>query len=109
MESFWKEAVKVTGSVAVVGFILALAIKSIFQENVLNTFGSDQVFYLSVFIVGVLAAALILAVIVNGKRPQNTSESNGTESRTVSIDKSKITGDIVLGNKTINQDGKRDE
>lgn len=109
MESFWKEAVKVTGSVAVVGFILALAIKSIFQESVLSTFGSEQVFYLSTFILGFLAVALILALIVNRKKSQNTNEESSTENRTVSIDKSKITGDIVMGNKTISQDSKRDK
>jgi hypothetical protein len=109
MEKFWKEAVKVTGSVAVVGFIFTLAIKSVFQENVLSIFSSDQAFYLSIFIIGVLAVALILALIFNGKKPQNTNEESSTESRTVSIDKSKITGDIVMGNKTINQDSKRDK
>jgi|TARA_R110000765_G_scaffold334281_1_gene424689 hypothetical protein len=112
MEGFWKEAVKVTGSVAVVGFILVFAIKSIFQESVLGTFGSNQTFYLSMFVLGILAAALILALIINGKStpiPKNTEKESSKENRTVSIDRSKVTGDIVLGDKTINQDSKRDK
>lgn len=108
MEKFWKEAIKVTGSVAVIGFIFALAIRSIFQENVLAIFGSDKAFYLSVFTLGILAVALILALIINGKKTKNTNEHSSTESRSVSIDKSKITGDIVMGDKTISKDGKRD-
>ena len=109
MEGFWKEAVKVTGSVAVVGFIFTVAIKSIFKESVLSTFGSGQTFYLSMFVIGIIAAALILALIINKKSSQNTRKTgaeSSKESRTVSIDKSNVTGDIVLGDKTINQDRK---
>jgi uncharacterized membrane protein len=109
MEGFWKEAVKVTGSVAVIGFIFTVAIKSIFQESVLSAFGSDQTFYLSMFVLGILAVVLILALIINGKssmKPKNTEKESSKENRTVSIDKSKVTGDIVLGDKTINQDRK---
>lgn len=106
MEGFWKEAVKVTGSVAVVGVILVVTIKSIFQESVLNAFGSEKTFYISMFILGGLAVALILALVINAKKQQNSSDGNNAESRTVSIDKSRITGDIVLGDKTINQDRK---
>lgn len=106
MEGFWKEAVKVTGSVAVVGVILVVTIKSIFQDSVLNIFGSEKTFYISIFILGFLAVALILSLVINAKKQQNNSGGNNAESRTVSIDKSRITGDIVLGDKTTNQDRK---
>jgi uncharacterized membrane protein len=106
IEGFWKEAVKVTGSVAVVGFIFTVAIKSIFKESVLSTFGSGQTFYLSMFVIGIIAVALILALFINKKSSQNTGRESSKESRTVSIDKSNVTGDIVLGDKTINQDRK---
>jgi len=106
MENFWKEAVKVTGAVAVIGFIFALAIKSIFQESVLNLFGSERAFYISFMTIGVLAIALITSLIVKGKKTHSGDHEATTETRSVNIDKSKITGDIVLGDKTINQDRK---
>ena len=59
MDNFWKEAVKVTGPIAVVGFILAFVVEKIFQENVLVIFGSDRVYYLTFFIIAVLAFALV--------------------------------------------------
>lgn len=109
MEGFWKEAVKVTGSVAVVGFIFTVAIKNIFQESVLSTFGTDQTFYISMLVLGGIIVTLILALIINGKKPKNTNEKVSTESRTVSITESEINGDIVMGDKTTNQDSKSDK
>lgn len=108
MEKFWKQAVITTGSVAVIGFIFIAAIEKLFQDRVLAIFGSDQVFYLVVFILSIIAITLILAVILNGSKSEKSDKAAASGDRTVSIDRSKIKGDVVLGDKTINQGRERD-
>lgn len=110
MDNFWKEAVKQTGAVAVVGFILALVLRMTFHEKVLEIFGSDRAFYLVVFVIVVLVITLIISIILH-KKTSNSNEDkkpSGTN-RKVKIDRTKIEGDVVLGDKTINQGSKDDK
>jgi hypothetical protein len=114
MEEFWKKALSVTGSVAVVGFILTIFIDKIFNEEVIKYFGSENFFYLVIGILFVLGAALIISILYNRTAastsgPKNNIESKNTgNNQTATITNSKINGDIVFGNKTINQDGKNE-
>ena len=109
MGNFWKEAVKVTGPVAVVGFILVFVIKNIFRQDVIDIFGSEQMFYLTIFILCILAVAFILSLVLYGGRPKSAGGQNEGGSRSISIDKSEVNGDVVAGDKIINQGHKRDE
>ncbi len=111
MDKFWEKAITVTGPVAVVGFLLAVFINKIFEEKVLEYFGSENSFYLIVGILCLLGAALIISILVykdQHLKPNLESKPN-MESKSATITNSKIDGDIVFGDKTINQDRKRDK
>lgn len=109
MDNFWKEAVKVTGPVAVVGFIIAYVLENVFQKDILEMFGSDRAYYLTVFIIAALLVTLILSVMFHGKKSPGIRERDSDkQSRTVKIERSEVAGDVVLGDKNINQDRKRD-
>lgn len=105
MEKFWEKALKVTGPVAVVGFLLAIVINKIFEKKVLEYFGSKYSFYLIVIMLCFLGSAFILSLLVYSGR---SSKPNG-ESKSATIKNSTIDGDIVFGDKNVNQDRKRDE
>jgi ABC-type transport system involved in multi-copper enzyme maturation permease subunit len=100
MNAFWEKAVKVTGSVAVVGFIFSLAIENIFQNEVLKIFGSERAYYLTAIIIVALAISLIASIILRGKKvPGDENKSLEAHKQTVTIKRSKITGDVILGSK----------
>ncbi len=114
MEKFWMKAVSVTGPIAVVGFLFAILMENLFKKRIIEYFGSNRVFYLVVTILCFLGTALILA-IMRYKGSQNdvgegeqTSKPN-RETKTANIKNSKINGDIVFGDKNINQGGKSDQ
>lgn len=113
MGKFWEKAVSVTGPVAVIGFLLAIFINKVFEEKVIDYFGSEKAFYLSVGILCFLGSALILSILVyrsQHSKPEVKNKTDGSgDTKTATITNSKIDGDIVFGNKTINQDSKRDE
>lgn len=108
MEKFWEKALTVTGPVAVVGFILAMFINKVFDEKVVEYFGSENTFYLVMAILCVLAVALLFSIFVYRRPlPKNEpAQSDGNKAATITD--SKISGDIVFGDKTINQASKRD-
>jgi len=110
MEKFWEKALTATGSVAVVGFILTILINNLFEEEIINLFGSEKLFYLIMVILCILGCALLIAILKNNiQSPKQdvVDEKNGG-TKTATITKSKIKGDIVFGDKTVNQDGKRE-
>jgi len=101
MISFWKEALKVTGPVAVAGFLLALTIRSIFREDVVHFFGSEKLYYLAALLLILLFSSLVIAIRSKYNRPTcKSSIRNRTD-----INRSTVNGDIVTGNKsTYNSD-----
>lgn len=108
MDNFWKEAVKVTGPVAVISFVISLLIERVYREEIMSLFGSDIMFYLTMMIIAVLAIGLILSLFVFRVHSQSkNNDSDSKDIRHASIKDSKIEGDVVLGDKTINQDCKR--
>ena len=111
MDKFWEKAISVTGPVAVAGFLLAMFINKIFEEKVLEYFGNESSFYLSVGILCLLGSALILSILVYRDRHSkpNIESKPSSESKSATITNSRIDGDIVFGDKTINQSRKRDE
>lgn len=104
MDKIWNTAIKVTGPVGVVGLLLWTLIHFLFREDVIALFGSGKLFVLAVILVSCLFTALITAILVyrDTKKagvnpPENTAQSNK-----VIINRSKIDGDFVMGNKTVN-------
>lgn len=112
MEKFWEKALSATGSVSVFGFILTIVIDKVFNEKVIEYFGSEKLFYLAMGILVILGAALIISILHNravassSKSNKNIDSVNAGNNQTATITNSKINGDIVFGNKTINQEGK---
>lgn len=74
MDPFWKVAVKTTGAVGVVGLLFSLLLKAVFNEQIIELFGSDKMFYTVIFVICVLGLALLLA-IVKGKQRASTGPS----------------------------------
>ena len=114
MDNFWKDALKVTGSVAVVAYLFSVLIDKLFAQEILDFFGSGKTFYITMTILSALSIALILAILVNRKSSDSLPKDNDCEqtnqTRTVKISKSKLNGDIVFGDKTINnKDGESDQ
>ena len=97
MDSFWKDAVKVTGSVGVVGFILWFFLKKLYSAEILSRFPNEDVFTLTVIITVFLLSALIIAILKHGKKGNDKDIEN--KNRVVKIDRSQVNGDIVLGDK----------
>lgn len=71
MEPFWKEAVKVTGAVGVVAFLFSLLLKELFQQQIIDFFGSEKMFYIVIAVVCILGVALLLAIAIGKARPNN--------------------------------------
>ena len=65
-------AIKVTGSVGVIGLIFSILVKLIFQHEIITLFGSDRMFYIVVLIISILGAAIIIAVL-KGSKPDKGS------------------------------------
>jgi len=93
--SFWKEALKVTGSIAVIGFLFGLIIRLVFREDVISVFGSEKLFYLTLILITILFASLIIAIRYKYKKPTTQTSMNNR----ADINDSNVKGDIVVGNK----------
>jgi hypothetical protein len=113
MEKFWEKALSVTGPVAVVGFLLAMFINKLFEKRVLELFGSEKLFYLTMAILSILGSAFILSILVYRSKQRETTQEDRIEkdnkTKSATITASTIEGDIVFGNKTVNQDSKREQ
>ncbi|CAM3694384.1 hypothetical protein HACA111877_16025 [Halomonas casei] len=76
----------------------------LFREDVISLFGSEKVFILAVILVSCLFIALITAILVyrNTKAAGSNSPDNTPQGNKVIINRSKLDGDFVMGNKTVN-------
>lgn len=104
MDKTWNTAIKVTGPVGVVGLLLWTLMNFVFREDVIALFGSDKVFILVVILVSCLFIALITAILVyrDTKKAGANPPENIPQGNKVIINRSKIDGDFVMGNKTVN-------
>ncbi|WP_417667250.1 hypothetical protein [Pseudidiomarina sp.] len=104
MDKIWNTAIKVTGPVGVVGLLLWTFMNFVFREDVIALFGSDKLFVLAVILVSCLFIALITAILVyrDTKKAGVNSPEHTPQGNKVIINRSKIDGDFVMGNKTVN-------
>lgn len=72
MDPFWNTAIRVTGSVGVIGFLFSILIPKIFDENVLALFGSERTFYIVVLLICIFGIAIILAILTSGRPGGNS-------------------------------------
>jgi hypothetical protein len=97
IEKFWIEAVKVTGPVGVVGFLFWFALNKIFQQEVLALFGTEQKFIIVLILICGLFVVFLAAIFTF-----NQEKEDAVKERKVTINKSKLKGDIVMGDKHLN-------
>ncbi len=70
----WKTAIKVTGSVGVVGLLFSIVIKLLYQQEIITLFGSDRMFYISILIICIIGIAFIFAIL-NKNKPKDRSST----------------------------------
>ena len=100
MEKFWSEALKATGAVAVVGFIVWFVVQQFFSSEIISIFTSQQRCLITLLIIGALLVILYAAIKWHYSPKSPATEPKVTEQRTANISKSKIHGDFVMGDKS---------
>lgn len=71
MDKGWIKIIQVTGSVGVMALLLSTLMMHLFQTEIVNLLGSDNLFYLIVFLISVIAIGIILAIL-KFKHPDKT-------------------------------------
>ena len=99
MEDFWKAALKVGGPVAIVGFLIWNIFNYLFKHNIIDSFATEQKFTLVIVIITSLMICLLAAII---KFNQSSSKPQGFNQNKATFKKTTISGDVVLGDKTVN-------
>lgn len=74
---FWQKAVLKTGAVGVIGYLFSLIINHLFSSKIIELFGSEKLFSLSLVLIFVLFIALIQAISKSPK--QNDGEKQATK------------------------------
>jgi len=108
VDKFWVTALKTTGPVAVVGFVLWFTLKSFFNAEVIDLFTSQQRF--AVILVALCALLVILFSAVRNHYRQRAEQKMlpNAGNRNATIQNSTICGDFVMGDK-IDEDGGSNE
>lgn len=83
MENIWIKAIKTTGAVGVVGFLLSFLINHLFNEKIVEALGSERLFFAIVLIICGLVIALMLAISKekNNKEKSDTPNSNSSNKK----------------------------
>lgn len=68
MNSFWVTIIRATGAVGVIAFLVYAMMKNIFSEKIVELFGGDRIFILSLIIISSLLIFLLIALL----KPQKT-------------------------------------
>lgn len=104
VENFWSSALKATGPVAVVGFVIWLVVQFFFDAEIITLFTSQQRFVVVLIIICALLVIFYAAIrghySTKGMPLDQALEGN----RTAKITKSKINGDFVMGDKVNNKE-----
>ena len=95
---FWGAAIKATGSVGVVGFLLWFVLNKFFEKDVLQLFDSQEIFQVFLLVFCCLIIALLAGIRVSGGE-----KGKFTKGRNVTVSKSTLKGDFIMGDKNINQ------
>ena len=100
MVKFWVAALKISGPVTIVAFVLWFTVQQFFQVEIINLFDSEQRFLIVIIALGGVLICLLAAVLVH-KEKQKPSEPNTPDdySKTANITGTKISGDFVMGDK----------
>lgn len=76
MDKTWLEVIKVTGAVGVIAFLSYLVISYVYSDKVIELFGSDRMFGLTVLIVTAVFSVLLIAVLKQKNKTVRGSEKS---------------------------------
>lgn len=77
MEGLWSKAIKTTGSVGAVAFLIYTILNYLFSEQIVALFGSEKIFILTVVIISALLIILLVAIIKDKGQPKITTQHGG--------------------------------
>lgn len=66
----WSKAIKATGSVGVVAFLIYTILKYLFSEQIIALFGSEKLFMLTIVIIAGLLIIFLVAIIKTKGQPE---------------------------------------
>jgi len=72
MDKAWLEVIKITGVVGVIALLFYVVINYIYSDKIIELFGSDRMFVLSIVIVSAVFVILLIAIL---KHKDKTSEA----------------------------------
>lgn len=90
MDKYWLEIIKVTGVVGVISFLAYIVINYIYSDKIIELFGSDNMFTLSIVIVSAVLIILLVAVLKQKDKITGESEQ-GTANQMIETRGSKVT------------------
>ena len=74
MDKAWVDVIKITGAVGVVAFLAYIVINYVYSDKVIELFGSDRMFILSIGIVSSVFIILLIAVLKQKDKAGGTGE-----------------------------------
>lgn len=77
MEGFWSKAIKATGSVGVVAFLLYTVLNYLFSAQIVTLFGSERMFFVTIGIIAVLLIILIITILKPKEKNEGLVQSGG--------------------------------
>lgn len=69
MEGIWAKAIKATGSIGVVAFLLYTVLNYLFSEQIVILFGSEKMFMITIGITAILLIILLVAILKPKEQP----------------------------------------
>ncbi|WP_404474317.1 hypothetical protein LG301_06095 [Vreelandella venusta] len=76
MDKTWLDVIKVTGAVGVIAFLAHLVISHVYSEEIIELFGSDRMFGLTILIVAAVFFVLLMAVLKQKDKTVRRSEES---------------------------------
>lgn len=76
MDELWAKAIKVTGAVSVVAYLIYTLLQYIFSDQIVALFGSEKLFAITLFIIASLMVILTISILWTKK---NTSHKSTTQ------------------------------
>lgn len=78
MDKAWIQVIKITGAVGVVAFLAYMVINYIYSDKVVELFGSEKMFVLSVGIISAVFLILLIAVLKKTDKTGGEDEKGNT-------------------------------
>ena len=77
MEGLWGNAIKATGYVGVVAFLLHTVLNSLFSAQIVALFGSEKIFLIMTIVIAALLIILLAAILRSKEKSGNANQIEG--------------------------------